>query len=94
MTVDPRRDTPSAIGEFLRVRSALGRMSFLLGTRSQLLRTWKAWDVGVTEDNKQLTTGHTAIVYGITASGRMAVVYPSDFTPAQIIHDVPLLARM
>ena len=94
VTVDPRRDTPSAIGEFLRVRSALGRMSFLLGTRSQLLRTWKAWDVGVTEDNKQLTTGHTAIVYGITASGRMAVVYPSDFTPAQIIHDVPLLARM
>jgi protein SCO1 len=94
VTVDPRRDTPNAIREFLRVRSALGRMSYLLGTRSQLLRTWKAWDVGVTEDNKQLTTGHTAIVYGITASGRMAVVYPSDFTPAQIIHDVPLLARM
>jgi protein SCO1 len=94
VTVDPRRDTPNAITEFLRVRGALGRMSYLLGTRSQLLATWKTWDVGVAEDNKQLTTGHTAIVYGITASGRMAVVYSSDFTPAQIIHDVPLLARM
>jgi protein SCO1/2 len=94
VTVDPRRDTPSAIREFLRARGALGRIGYLLGTRSQLLRTWKAWDIGVTQNNKVLTIGHTAIVYGITASGRMAVVYPSDFTPAQIIHDVPLLARM
>lgn len=67
-------------------------MSYLLGTRSQLSATWKHRTSGA-EDNKQLTTGHTAIVCGITASGRMAVVYSSDFTPAQIIHDVPLLAQ-
>jgi protein SCO1/2 len=93
VTVDPRRDTPSAIRQFLGVRDALGRMDYLLGTWSQLQRTWKAWAVGVTLDNKQVTVGHTAIVYGITASGQMAVVYPSNFTPAQIVHDVPLLAR-
>jgi hypothetical protein len=40
-----------------------------------------------------VTVGHTAIVYGITATGRMSVVYPSNFTPEQIVHDVPLLAR-
>jgi hypothetical protein len=33
------------------------------------------------------------VVYGVTASGRMAVVYPSNVAPAQIVHDVPLLAR-
>jgi hypothetical protein len=48
----------------------------------------------VTVNKKLLMTGHSAVVYGITASGRMAVIYPSDFTPAQIIHDAPLLARM
>jgi protein SCO1/2 len=93
VTVDPRRDTPNAIRQFLAARDALGRMDYLVGTWSQLLRTWKAWAVGVNLDNKQVTVGHTAIVYGISASGQMGVVYPSNFTPEQIVHDVPLLAR-
>ena len=94
VTVDPRRDTRTAIKQFLASRGALGRMDYLLGTPGQLLRTWKAWDIGVNEDGKQLTVGHTAIVYGISASGRLAVAYPSNFIPAQIVHDAPLLARM
>ena len=36
---------------------------------------------------------HTAIVFGITSSGKIVEVYPSSFTPADIVHDVPLLAR-
>jgi protein SCO1/2 len=94
VTVDPRRDTPKAIRRFLAARDALGGMDYLLGSRPRLLATWKAWHVEVTANNKLLTTGHSAVVYGVTASGRIAVVYPSDFTPAQIIHDAPLLASM
>jgi protein SCO1/2 len=93
VTVDPRRDTPVAIHTFLATRDALGRMAYLLGSHSQLRRTWKDWDVAVVRGRNQLTTGHSAVVYGITASGRMADVYPSNFSPQQIIHDVPLLAR-
>jgi protein SCO1/2 len=92
VTVDPRRDTPAAIRTFLTAREATGRMDYLLGTGPQLHRTWKAWDVAVSTGKGHLTDGHSSIVYGITASGRMAVVYPSNFTPAQIEHDVPLLA--
>jgi protein SCO1 len=92
VTVDPRRDTPAAIRAFLTARDATGRMDYLLGSNGQLRRTWKAWDVAVSTGTNKLTDGHSAIVYGITASGRMAVVYASNFTPAQIIHDVPLLA--
>lgn len=92
VTVDPRRDTPAAIRTFLQTRGAIGRMDYLLGNNAQLRRTWKAWDVGVSTGRNRLTTGHTSIIYGITASGRMADVYPSNFTPQQIIHDVPLLA--
>jgi cytochrome oxidase Cu insertion factor (SCO1/SenC/PrrC family) len=68
-------------------------MDYLLGSRSQLARTWKAWDVAVALGKGKVIAGHSAVVYGITASGRMAVVYPSNFDPAQIVHDVPLLAR-
>jgi protein SCO1/2 len=93
VTVDPRRDTPAAIRTFLAARGAIGRMDYLLGTSAQLHRTWKDWDVAVDTGPNKLTDGHSAVVYGITARGRMAVVYPSNFTPAQIIHDVPLLAR-
>jgi protein SCO1/2 len=92
VTVDPRRDTPAAIRAFLTARDAAGRMDYLLGSHAQLERTWKAWDVGIQTGTNQLTVGHSSIVYGITASGRMAVVYPSSFSPAQIVHDVPLLA--
>ena len=93
VTVDPRRDTPSAIRAFLATREATGRMDYLLGTRHQLERTWKRWDVAVRTGSGKLTNGHSAVIYGISASGRMAVVYPSNVTPAEITHDVPLLAR-
>lgn len=92
VTVDPRRDTPAAVRTFLAAHDATGRMDYLLGTRARLRRVWRAWNVGVQVDTNKPTVGHTAIVYGITASGRTAVVYPSNFTPAQITHDVPLLA--
>lgn len=93
VTVDPRHDTPADVRRFLSARDALGRMDYLLGTTRQLLPIWKAWEVGVTLGRGKVLAGHSAIVYGITASGRMAVVYPSNLTPAQIVHDVPLLAR-
>jgi protein SCO1 len=93
VTVDPRRDTPRAIKQFLAARDATGRMYYLLGPLPRLQKIWKQWDIGVTVDTKHITAGHTAIVFGITASGRMADAYPSNFTPQQIVHDVPLLAR-
>jgi protein SCO1/2 len=94
VTVDPRGDTPAAVRKFLFDRDAIGRIQYLLGSARQLRRTWRAWDVAVQQGaGKQPIAGHSAIVYGITASGRMAVVYPSNFTPAQVVHDVPLLAR-
>jgi protein SCO1/2 len=92
VTVDPRRDTPAAIRTFLGARGALGRMDYLLGSRGQLRHAWKAWDVAVSTGKNKLTDGHSSVIYGITATGKMAVVYPSNFTPQPIIHDVPLLA--
>jgi protein SCO1/2 len=93
VTVDPKRDTPAAITAFLATRDATGRMDYLLGALPQLQRVWKAWQVGVTLAPGGAAAGHSAVIYGITASGRMAVVYPSNVTPGQIVHDAVLLAR-
>jgi protein SCO1/2 len=37
---------------------------------------------------------HTALVYGISASGKLTTLYPSNFEPAEIVHDVPRLAAI
>jgi hypothetical protein len=33
-------------------------------------------------------------VFGITADGKVMTAYPANFTPADIAHDVPILARL
>jgi protein SCO1/2 len=91
VTVDPRRDTPAAVKTFLTTRGALGRMYYLLGTRGQLEPIWKAWHVTITLNQKQLT--HSAVIYGISATGELKIVYPSNFSPAQIVHDAAVLER-
>ena len=93
VTVDPKRDTPNAVKQFLAARRATGAMDYLIGSPKQLLPVWKAWGIAVSTNKYERTEGHTAVVFGITPSGKIAVAYPSSFTPADIVHDVPILAR-
>jgi protein SCO1/2 len=93
VTVDPKNDTAGAVRKFLAERDAAGRMDYLIGTHRQLLPVWKAWGVAVSVNKYEDTEAHSALVYGITPQGKVAVVYSSDFTPAQIVHDVPLIER-
>jgi len=91
VTVDPKGDTPQAVKTFLTTRGARGRMDYLIGSRPQLLPIWRAWHVTVTLNAKTLT--HSDVVYGITASGKLVIVLPSDFNPGQIVHDAAVLQR-
>jgi len=93
VTVDPTRDTPRAVKQFLAARRATGAMDYLIGSRKELLPVWRAWGIAVTTNKYEQAEGHTAVVFGITPSGKIAVAYPSSFTPSDIVHDVPLLAR-
>jgi protein SCO1/2 len=94
VSVDPRGDTPKTVADFLRVHDMTGRMQYLLGSAKQLGRTWKAWNVGSEKDaSSPEFVAHSALVYGISASGKLTTVYPANFKPADIAHDVPLLAK-
>ena len=93
ISVDPRGDTAGAVARFLREHQMTGRMQYLVGSAGELGRTWAAWGVGSTRDAGQpQLVSHSALVYGVSASGRLTTVYPSSFEPAEIVHDVPRLA--
>jgi len=93
VSVDPRGDTPAAVARFVSSHELTGRMQYLIGSQPELSRTWKRWDVGSEREAGQpQLVAHDALVYGISASGRLTTVYPSDFQPSEIAHDAPKLA--
>jgi protein SCO1/2 len=93
VSVDPRGDTPKAVAAFLARHEMTGRMQYLVGSAKELARVWKAWGVGSERDAQQPQfINHTGLVYGITGSGKRLTLYASSFQPAEIAHDVPLLA--
>ncbi len=95
VSVDPRGDTPAAVARFLHAHEMTGRMQYLIGSAGELARTWGAWSVGSKREVGQpQLVAHSALVYGISAAGKLTTVYPATFEPSEIAHDVPkLLAR-
>ncbi len=93
VSVDSKGDTPKTVKAFLKAHEMTGRMQYLIGSQRELARVWKAWGVGSERDAKNPDfVEHSGLVYGITASGKRAVLYSASFKPAAIVHDVPLLA--
>jgi len=93
VSVDPRGDTPKAVAAFLARHEMTGRMKYLIGSAQQLGQVWKAWGVGSERDVQQPElVNHSGLIYGVSASGKMTTIYPANFLPAEIGHDVPLLA--
>jgi protein SCO1/2 len=93
VSVDPRGDTPKAVAAFLARHEMTGRMQYLIGSAARLAQVWKAWGVGSERDVQQPQfVNHSGLIYGITASGKRLALYAANFKPAEIAHDVPLLA--
>ncbi len=94
VSVDPRGDTPQTVATFLRLHGMTGRMKYLIGSPKELGRVWQAWGVGSERDAQQPDiVNHSALVYGIDASGKMRTLYiGGTWNPSEIAHDVPLLA--
>ena len=95
VSVDPVGDTPKTVAAFLKEHQMTGRMQYLIGSKSQLERTWRAWGItskSTPTNNNPGAVEHSALVYGISGSGKVTTLYPSNFKPKEIVHDVPLLA--
>jgi protein SCO1 len=93
VSVDPRGDTAANVARFVSEHEMAGRMQYLIGSAAELARTWAAWSVGSTREAGQPDlVAHSALIYGISARGKLTTIYPATFEPGQIVHDVPRLA--
>jgi protein SCO1/2 len=94
VSTDPRGDTPRTVAAFLRAHGMTGRMQYLIGSRKELGRAWKNWNIVAKPDKAgRDLVEHSALVYGIAADGKVTTLYPANFKPSQIVHDVPLLEQ-
>jgi protein SCO1/2 len=93
VSVDPAGDTAPVVRSFLAAHRVEGFVDYLIGTRPQLEAVWSDWQVAtaVPRDDPELIE-HSALIYGVTASGELATAYPLGFEPAAIARDLPLLA--
>jgi protein SCO1 len=93
VSVDPRGDTPATVAQFLADHGMTGRMQYLIGSADALGAVWQRWGIGSRRDaGDPALVAHTALVYGITATGKIVTIYPSTFNPRSIVNDVPVLA--
>jgi protein SCO1/2 len=94
VTTDPTGDTPASVQSFLTARGMNGKMLYLLGSPAAVKIAWLAWQIAASPDTQDpAVIDHTAAVFGVSASGKVVTIYPSDVRPSDIVHDVPLLAR-
>lgn len=95
VSVDPKGDTPITVKHFLAEHQMTGRMQYLIGSRPQLENVWSDWNIVAKSDPTRKNPDaveHSALIYGISGSGKITTLYPANFKPQQITHDVPLLA--
>lgn len=94
VSTDPRGDNPRSVAAFLKAHGMTGKMEYLIGDRAELGRAWKAWNIVARPDkaNRELVE-HSALIYGIGADGKVRTLYPANFQPSVVAHDVPLLER-
>lgn len=94
VSVDPKGDTRSTVAEFVSAHAMTGKMKYLIGNAHELAKVWEAWNVGSERDSVNPEfVAHSALVYGISASGKLTTIYPANFKPEQIVSDLPKLLR-
>ncbi len=94
VSTDPKGDTPKTVKAFLAAHGMTGRMQYLIGNRAELGHVWTDWNIVARPDKAgRDLVEHSALIYGIAADGKVTTLYPANFNPSQIVHDVPLLEQ-
>lgn len=104
VSVDPERDSVERTREYLAGQGALGKVSFLTGSRADLEPLWKAYYLSVTrlpirpnsEEARRYggyAIGHTEVIYLIDKAGRLRCLMRPDLDPADLLRNVQTLLR-
>jgi protein SCO1/2 len=92
VSVDPEGDTAANVNKFISDHDMTGKMEYLIGSKRELVPVWKNWDVQIEGTPDERLINHSSFVFGITGSGAVVALYPSNFQPRMVAHDTPLLA--
>jgi protein SCO1/2 len=88
VAVDPPRDTPASAQAFLSEQRMLGRLSFVLGERSELRSVWRGYAIRPQSAREE----HQARIVIVDGDGFQRVGFPIEqATPERIAHDVRML---
>lgn len=92
VTVDPERDTPDRVRDFLETAGGKGFLG-LTGSREELEKVWKAYSVYVQKEAGRVEVGdysitHTASVFLVDPEGRLRAAYSFGTDPRIIASDL------
>jgi len=90
VSVDPAGDTPRAVKAYAREKHLFPQFEYLIGTRAELRRVWKAWHVLAVETKPDLVD-HVAYTALIDPHGAERVLYDSSVHATQVVHDLRVL---
>jgi len=90
VSVDPAGDTPRAVKAYAREKHLLPQFEYLIGTRAELRRVWKAWHVLAVQAKPDLVD-HVAYTALIDTKGKERVLYDSSVHATQVVHDLRVL---
>ena len=90
VSVDPAGDTPQAVKAYTREKHLFPQFEYLIGSRTELRRVWKAWHVLAVESKPSLVD-HVAYTALIDGTGKERVLYDSSVHATQVVHDLRAL---
>ena len=91
VSVDPKRDTPAAVRQFIRLHRLSPDFHYLTGTRAQLARVWKSYGILV-RPGKLGTVDHAAYEMLVDPKGRARLIYDPRVKAGDVVHDIALLS--
>jgi protein SCO1/2 len=91
VSVDPAGDTAAAVRRYVRVHRLVPQFHYLIGSRAELARVWRAYHVISKSEPARNAVSHSAFEILIDPSGRERLVYDANVTPRDIVVDLGVL---
>jgi protein SCO1 len=87
VSVDPEGDTPESVDKYAKAHHLLPEFHYLIGTRDELTKVWKDYDVAAVASDPELVD-HTAYTMLVDRAGEGRVIYDASVKAKDVAHDV------
>jgi protein SCO1/2 len=95
VSVDPAHDTRASAAYFDKRHRTTGEIDWLLGSKAELEKVWKAWGVKPERDAAAPEEiEHGAEIFAVDPQGQIRALYPPTFKPELLAQGSKTLARL